>query len=433
MKPHGWLRWLYPGMRIKRWLALSGVSMGLFVLGLLEVIGAERIRRLYSLLPPAGAARAVIVGIAMGLGIFGFGLGLNRLVRSIAHGVAPGRREKPGDMIFRTRLLERGPRVVAIGGGTGLSTLLRGLKEETANITAVVTVMDDGGSSGRLRAELDVLPPGDVRNCIIALAADEARMAELLQHRFRGGGELAGHSLGNLLLVGLEQATGGFDRAVEAMSQILAIRGEVLPATLTKCHLVARMEDGEWVEGESRISSDPRRIEEIRLSKEDVPPYGRVLEAISRADLILLGPGSLYTSIIPNLLVNGIADEIERAPAEKFLVANLMTQPGETDGFTLRDHLRVLDQYVSVQAFDGILVNNALPPEEILTGYRAERAAPVADDLEEENEYGLSVVRADLIGTATLEGKVTVKHDPRKLARAIVENTRAFAHRPSTP
>ncbi len=429
----GWLRWFYPGMQIKRWILLSLASMGIFVLGLLEVIGAERVRRLYELLPKGQAARGAIVSFAMLIGLFGFGLGLNRLVRSIARGVAPGRREKPADMIFRTRLLEKGPRVVALGGGTGLSTLLRGLKEKTANITAVVTVMDDGGSSGRLRAELDVLPPGDVRNCILALAADEERMAELLQHRFKGGGELEGHSLGNLLLVGLEQATGGFDRAIEAMSQVLAIRGEVLPATLTKTHLVARMEDGEWLEGESRISADPRKIEKIALAAENVKPYDRVLEAISRADLILLGPGSLFTSIIPNLLVEGISEEIEQSPAEKMLVANLMTQPGETDGFTLCDHLRVLDQYVSVRSFDSILVNDARPPEEILSGYREEKADLVKDDLRGDNEYGLTVIRADLIGTAQLEGKLTVKHDPKKLARAIVENSRAFSHRQATP
>lgn len=427
LRLRGGLRWLYPGMHVKRWVTLSLVSMGIFVLGLLQVIGAERIRRLYELLPRNGIVQEAIVAVAMLTGVFGFGLGLARLVRSVAHGVAPKRQEKTADLIYRTRLLERGPRVVALGGGTGLSTLLRGLKEETANITAVVTVMDDGGSSGRLRAELDVLPPGDVRNCILALATDEARMASLLQHRFRNGGELAGHSLGNLLLVGLEQATGGFDRAIEAMSQVLAIRGEVLPATLTKTHLVARMEDGEWIEGESRISADPRRIEEIKLAADRVEPYAKVLEAIARADLILLGPGSLYTSIIPNLLVSGIAAAIERAPAEKMLVANLMTQPGETDGFTLCDHLRVLNRYIKVHTFDAVLVNSALPTEEILAGYREERAVPVVDDLRDGNEYGLAVIRTDLLGTVEIEGKLTVKHDPKKLARAIVTHARAFS------
>ncbi len=427
----GGLRWLYPGMHVKRWVTLALAAMGLFVLGLLEVVGADQVRHLYELLPEGFSARAAIAAAAMVVGAVGFGVGLARLVRSIAHGVAPGKEGKPADLIFRTRLLERGPRVVAIGGGTGLSTLLRGLKEETANITAVVTVMDDGGSSGRLRAELDVLPPGDVRNCIIALAANEEKMANLLQHRFHGGGELAGHSLGNLLLVGLEQATGGFDRAIEAMSHILAIRGEVVPATLTKCHLVARMEDGEWIEGESKISSDPRRIEEIRLSQQHVKPYDRVLEAISHADLILLGPGSLYTSIIPNLLVDGISEEIERATAEKVLVANLMTQPGETDGFTLSDHLRVLNHYIAVHTFDAVLVNATLPAEEIISGYREERAAPVADDLVDGNEYGVTVIRTDLLGTAELEGKLTVKHDPKKLARAIAAHTRTFSHHQS--
>ncbi len=429
----GGLRWLYPGMGIKRWIILSIASSGLFVLGILEVIGAERVRQLYELFPKSFIAREIIVAAAMLIGVVGFGIGLARLVHSVARGVAPGRQEKPADLIYHTRLLKRGPQVVAIGGGTGLSTLLRGLKEETANITAVVTVMDDGGSSGRLRAELDVLPPGDVRNCILALATDETRMASLLQHRFHGGGELAGHSLGNLLLVGLEQATGGFDRAVEAMSHVLAIRGEVLPATLTKTHLLARMEDGEWVEGESKISSDPRRIERITLTTDHVQPYDRVIDVISRADLIILGPGSLYTSIIPNLLVDGIPQEIERAGAEKLLVANLMTQPGETDRFTLCDHLRVLNQYIQVHTFDSILVNSALPPQEILAGYREEQADPVEDDLRDDNKYGLNVIRADLLGIVELEGKPTVKHDPRKLAKAIAGNTRAFSHHQSTP
>jgi uncharacterized cofD-like protein len=317
--------------------------------------------------------------------------------------------------------------VVAIGGGTGLSTLLRGLKEETANITAVVTVMDDGGSSGRLRSELDVLPPGDVRNCILALAEDEERMARLFQYRFLGGADLKGHSLGNLLLVGLEQATGGFDRAIEEMSLILNTRGQVLPATLEKTRLLAQMEDQVWVEGESHITADPRRIVRISLSSENVLPYSRVIDEIERADLILLGPGSLFTSLIPNLLIDGIARAIADARAEKLLVANLMTQPGETDRFTLKDHLQALAEYIDLRSFDSILVNNVSPTEELLSGYREEAAEPIINDLEEENEYDLQVVLADLVGTIEMDGKSTVKHDPKKLARAIVRYTHTFS------
>ncbi len=423
----GGLRWLYPGMRVKRWILLTLFSMAFIVFGLLELVGKERIRELYRLVPEAVAARNALIGFLFLVGIVGFAVGILRLVRSVARGVAPGRGAKPSDLIYRTRLLEKGPRVVALGGGTGLSTLLRGMKEVTSNLTAVVTVMDDGGSSGRLRAELDVLPPGDVRNCILALAEEEERIERLFQHRFGGTAGLDGHSLGNLLLVGMEQATGGFDRAIEEMSAILNVRGRVLPATLTKTHLIAQMADGEWVEGETRITSDPRRIERIDLSAKNVEPYGRVLEAIARADLVLLGPGSLFTSLIPNLLVGGVSSAIEKAAAEKILVANVMTQPGETTGFNLSDHLRILHEYIDLHCFDGVIVNTSLPSEDLLAGYLEESAEPVKDDLGEENEYRLQVIRADMLGMIELEGRLTVKHDPRKLARVIVRHARAFS------
>ena len=429
----GGLRWLYPGMRVKRWGLVALASTGLFVFALLEIVGKDRIRLIYQLLPEGGAARDGLIALVCLAGIGGFALGVSRLVRSIARGVAPGREEKPTDLIYRTRVLERGPRVVALGGGTGLSTLLRGLKELTSNITAVVTVTDDGGSSGRLRAELDVLPPGDVRNCILALAEDEVRIARLFQHRFRGGGELEGHSLGNLLLVGLEQATGGFDRAIEEMSHILNVRGRVLPATLTRTHLVAEMEDGTRVEGETRIAQDPRRIKRITLSVANVQPHPEVLAAIERADLLLLGPGSLFTSLVPNLLVEGIAQAIEKAAAEKLYVANLMTERGETDGFSLHDHLRALNHYVALRSFHGVLINTALPNEYFLRSYREEKAEPVRDDLEEANEYGLVGIRGDLLGTIELAGKLTVKHNPHKLARTIVRESRTFSRRMITP
>lgn len=429
LHPRGALRWLYPGMRVKRWGILALVSVGLIVLALMAAVGRSEVMRFYRLLPQAPFAQDLLIATALLAGLAGFTWGLRQLVHSIAGGIAPGRLEKPSTLIYRTRVLERGPRVVALGGGTGLSTLLRGMKEVTANLTAVVTVTDDGGSSGRLRSELDVLPPGDVRNCILALAEDEARMSGFFQHRFWGPSDLSGHSLGNLLLVGLEQATGGFDRAIEAMSQILSVRGQVLPATLAKTHLAAEMEDGEWIEGESRITEDPRQIRRIRLSPSNIPPHDRVIEAIETAELILLGPGSLFTSLVPNLLVEGIAEAIGASGAEKVLVANLMTQPGETERFTLRDHLRTLAEYLDLRTFDTVLVNDALPAQEILDAYRADASEPVRNDLSETSEYALQVVTADLLGLAELEGKTTVKHDPAKLARAIVRHTRTFAHR----
>lgn len=424
----GSLRWLYPGMRVKRWVLLSLFGMALFVIGLLVVIGKEQIGQIYYLFPRQAPANYVLVSLFLLLGSAAFAVGVSRLVKSIISAVAPKRDGKASDLIYRTRILERGPRVVAMGGGTGLSTLLRGLKETTSNITAIVTVMDDGGSSGRLRAELDVLPPGDVRNCVIALAENEQRMARLFQHRFRAEtSDLAGHSLGNLLLVGMEQATGGFDRAIEEMSNILNIRGKVLPATLTKTHLQAQMEDDKWVEGETRITADPRRIKRMTLSAAEVHPYQRAIEAINQADLILLGPGSLFTSIIPNLLVDGIAEAIEKAAAEKLYVANLMTQPGETEGFTLMDHLDTLAEYVDLSKFDGIIVNTSMPERDLLTNYRKQSAGPIEDVIDEKNKYRMSVIRAKLLETIELEGKLTIKHDPRALAQ-VIAHSRAFSH-----
>jgi len=421
------LRWFYPGMRVKRWALLATISMFFVVFGILEVVGRVRVGELYNIIPKAPGLRLLMIVAAFVIGVGGFLFALFRLVRSVARGIAPGRDEEPSQIIYRTRVLRRGPHVVAIGGGTGLSTLLRGMKEETSNITAIVTVMDDGGSSGRLRSELNVLPPGDIRNCILALGEDEERMAQLFQHRFWGKPELAGHSLGNILLVGLEQATGGFDRAIEEMSYMLNVRGEVLPATLEKTQLRAEMEDGDWVEGESHITADPRRIRRIELSKKNVTPYYRVLDALASADLILLGPGSLFTSIIPNLLVDDVADALAASAAEKILVANLMTQPGETDGLSLLDHLEILSNYVNLTCFDKILVNDAIPPDEFITSYRQKASEPVINDLAAENKYQMEVVSADLLGFAELSGKQTVKHEPRKLARAIVHNSRAFS------
>jgi uncharacterized cofD-like protein len=227
--------------------------------------------------------------------------------------------------------------------------------------------------------------------------------------------------------VGLEQATGGFDRAIEAMSHFLNIRGEVLPATLDRAQLVAIMEDGAVVVGETRIAGDPRRIRTMSLQPAHVRPYGRVLEALAKADLIILGPGSLFTSLVPNLLIDGVADAIERSAAEKLLVANLMTQHGETDSLTLRDHLQVFSQYIRLHRFDWLLVNASVPSPEFLARYRDEAAEPVVDDLTDSHAYGLKLIRADLLGTARWAGKETVKHDPRKLARAIARHTQAFA------
>ncbi len=428
MRPpfHRVLRWLVPGLRIKRWISLAFVSMGLVVIAALYAFGVDVARALYRAIPLTSFARNFLMIAMITTGLFGFSFSLLQLVRSVARTLAPGVTEKPSALIYRRRILDRGPKVVAVGGGTGLSTLLRGLKHMTSNITAVVTVMDDGGSSGRLRRQVDILPPGDVRNCLLALADDEERLSNYFQYRLTAPEELAGHALGNLLLMGLEQATGSFDRAVEAMSHVLKICGRVLPATLDNAQLAATMDDGSVVTGESRIVSDPRRIKHITLLPSRVRPYALVLEAISEADLILLGPGSLFTSLIPNLLIDSVAAAIEEAAAEKMLVANLMTQHGETDSLSLGAHLRILNEYIRLSRFDHLLVNSEIPSNSFLAKYRHEEAEPVDDDLEAPNAFGLVAIREDLLGTAEWAGKATVKHDPEKLARAIAKHTQVF-------
>lgn len=416
--------WLHPGIGVKRWLALVFVSLALFILGLFVLLGQDLVRAIYRVITP-WAFSPVLLGVGLvGLGLGGVLIGVHRISRSIVRAIAAPAEGRIGAMLFEKRLLSQGPRVVAIGGGTGLSSLLRGLKQLTTNITAVVTVMDSGGSSGRLRQELNILPPGDIRNCLIALAEDESRISQLFNHRFHGG-TLQGHSLGNLVIAGLQEMTGSFDRAIEEMSRLLNTRGQVLPATLEDAQLVAQLCDGRIVYGESEIPKAGGQIRKIWLSHANVPAYPKVLEEIRRADLIILGPGSLFTSVIPNLLVTGIREAIERSPAKKFYIMNLMTQPGETDGFTARDHLRALSEYLDIRTLDVVVLNKQPVPAELLAQYAQEGSVPVADDLSEPNEWGIRLVRADLLDIVPLPRwpsvthAPTVKHNPRELARVI--------------
>ena len=424
------LRWLTPGMRVKRWILLLLAGALLLVITVDEMSSGRLTEMSHGarhLVPsdwrwPVGALLII-------LGVAALSLGLSRLLRSVARGVAPGSSIRAAEHVYRTRILERAPNVVCIGGGTGMSTILRGLKTLTTNLTAVVTVMDDGGSSGRIREELDILPPGDIRNCLIALAEDEPRIAHLFQHRFTRSAPLQGHSLGNLLLAGLTQATGSFDRAIEEMSHILDVRGRVLPATLADTHLVAIMQDGDRVVGESTIAEDPRRIREVFLDIADVPAYEPVLAALRDADLIVLGPGSLYTSLIPNLLVRDITAAVEASSAEKLLIVNLMTQPGETDSYTVTDHLTALNRYVNLRRFDAAVVNAAPLSPSFLGQYREEASEPVLDDLSSANVFSLDVIRVPILGAVEIGGKLTAKHDPALLAKVIARHTRAFAQR----
>jgi uncharacterized cofD-like protein len=308
------------------------------------------------------------------------------------------------------------PKVVVIGGGTGLSVLLKGLKQYTSQLTAVVTVSDDGGSSGRLRAELGVLPPGDVRNCLVALAETETLMDKIFQHRFSQGNSLQGHNLGNLLLVAMSEITGDFVSAIKEVSKVLKVRGNVIPATLEQVALGAVMRDGVTVFGETSIREYGDSIDRLYLVPESCAPVPATLEALMEADAIIVGPGSLYTSIIPNLLVDGVVDAIRRSPALTFYVCNIMTENGETDNYSAADHLKVIMKHIGQQIFDYVVVNNGFIDQERLDRYLEEKAVPVEASVNELQELDLEVIEADLVSDTEVAW-----HDPHKLARVIFD------------
>jgi uncharacterized cofD-like protein len=312
-----------------------------------------------------------------------------------------------------------GRSLVAIGGGTGMAVLLRGLKNEVGrsvrDLAAVVTVSDDGGSSGRLRREFGVLPPGDVRNCIAALADDEDLLARLFQYRFTNGGGLAGHSFGNLFLTALTGITGDFYQAILTAESILSVRGKILPATLTDVELRARGRSGKVYRGESAIGKSGEAITELALRPVAAPAFPAAVEALRRADMVLLGPGSLYTSILPNLLIPAIRRTLQRHRMPVVLLMNLMTQPGETDGMSGLEHLTAIERHAGERIVDKVLVNSAPLPADPLELYQATGAVPVEVDRAAFAKRGIEVVEADLLAAGEL-----IRHDPVKLARAIV-------------
>jgi uncharacterized cofD-like protein len=329
-------------------------------------------------------------------------------------------------------------RIVALGGGTGLSTVLRGLKNHIArrkedqvrmpisDLAAVVTVTDDGGSSGRLRRDFRILPPGDIRNCMVALSKDELLLGNLFQFRFPAGHGLRGHSFGNLFLTALSSITGDFIEAVRLTGQVLAIRGRIFPSTTQIVTLEAEMKDGRHVAGETRIAKEGKRagIRRIRLVPRRVRPMPEVLEAIRQADLILVGPGSLYTSIIPNLLISGVAQAIRRSKATRVYICNLMTQPGETPGYSASDHVRAIYRHAGPRLFDWIVVNHAPISKRLLRRYRAEHSAPVLADLAELRKMGLRCILDNLLeddGPPQHRRTGVARHNAERLTRLVLE------------
>jgi len=321
-----------------------------------------------------------------------------------------------------------GIRAVAIGGGTGLSTLLRGLKHYVArrrqdsgrhpisDLAAIVTVTDDGGSSGRLRREYRVLPPGDIRNCMVALSQDEALLGRLFQYRFQSGRGLRGHSFGNLFLAALAHVTGDFNEAVRVSGKVLAIRGRIYPATVENVTLEAVLANGRIVSGETSIAKSKEKIRRLWLNPRRVRPLPEVLEAIRQADLILIGPGSLYTSILPNLLVSGVAEAIAASPATRVYIANLMTQPGETSGYSMSEHIRAIYEHTKRKVFDWVVASNQPVPPKVAHRYQLEGAEPVRVDLPELQRMGLRCLLDHL-----LDAEGLVRHDSDRLSRVLIE------------
>jgi uncharacterized cofD-like protein len=308
------------------------------------------------------------------------------------------------------------PRIVVIGGGTGLSVMLRGLKERELDITAIVTVADDGGSSGILRSELQIPPPGDIRNVLSALADVEPMLSQLLQYRFKAGNGLAGHSLGNLILAAMTDITGDFVLAVRELSRVFAVRGRVLPATNHAIVLKALMSDGAIIEGESKIPKAGGVIRRVFIEPPDVKPLEDAVKALQEADAIVLGPGSLYTSILPNLLVPGITKAIRESDAVKIYICNVMTQPGETDDYAVSDHLQAIHDHVGHHLFDYVIVNNGEIPPEVQQRYAEKGAKAVVLDLDEVTSRGYQIIADRLVLFQTY-----LRHDAEKLSHHIYQ------------
>lgn len=410
--------WLLPGLEIKRWFLIIIIGTILSAIGLCIILNLRPIYFLINLVMKiAQTIPSEVIGATFILGgaLF-FIKGWQNTNYSILDIHNERNRHALLEDLYRRRKLNRGPKVVAIGGGTGLSTMLKGIKKITNNITAVVTVGDDGGSSGRLREEMGVLPPGDIRNCIAALADDDDLTTKLFQYRFKSGEGLEGHSFGNLFLTAMCAITGDMFRAVIESSKVLSIRGRVLPSTLDDMRLVAIMEDGSIIKGESNIPESGKKIKKLYTEPENCKPLEDVIVAIQDADLIILGPGSLYTSIIPNLLIKEIARAIEKAKAKKIYVCNIMTQPGETDDFTVSDHIKtILEHAENKKIINAVLINDCLP-DEIVESYQKFNSHPVKLDYDAVKKLDIGIVRKRLIAD---NKNNLVRHSPTRLARAI--------------
>ena len=395
-------------MGIKRWLFTSFLGIIIVIVGTILTVQPYRFVNGFGFV-------WIICGVVVIVLSFG------KLIVSLITLFLPKGERELVNILYRKRYLERGPKIVAIGGGHGLSNLLSGLKEYTSNITAIVTVADSGGSSGRLREEFNIVAPGDIRNCLVALADAPALMGELFQFRFSKESQLQGHNFGNLFLTAMVQVTGGdFEKAVKESSKILAIRGKVVPSTVTNVHLVAEYVDGSFTEGEAKIPKKNVKIKKIFLKPQDCFPTQEAMEAIEEADVIVLGPGSLYTSVIPNLIIQGMPEAIAKSSAFKVYVCNVMTQQGESEGFCASDHVLAIVAHTNKDIIDACIVNNAEVPQQAQERYKMEDQFPVKADIEKIREMNYKVVATDLLSVNNY-----VRHDSVKLTKILIKLTEA--------
>jgi uncharacterized cofD-like protein len=421
------LKWFRPGLRIKRWIAVIFLGLLFAVLASAALIAFFN----YTTMPGGDPGGKFVVAAILGYMLAALCLitGIYRLMKSM-WGLVEHRGPQRGlvEAAYQRAVLTRGPRVVAIGGGTGLSVVLSGLREVAGYTTAIVSMADDGGSSGKLRKELGLQPPGDLRKCLIALADEEPLMAELLDYRFPEH-ELEGHNFGNLFLTVLARIRGDFGAGVREANRILSVRGQVLPSTLDRIHLVATHEDGSKTTGQAEIAKSEKRIKQLDVKPRPEPAAPDILKAIAEAELIVLGPGSLYTSVLPNLLIEGLASELAKSKAKKVFVANIMTYEGETKGFELTDFLKAVDEHTyPFRVYDYVLVNNGVfqrpggespvaPGTDENTWVVADRPVRlVRYDLSAYRQAAFRVVAQDVVNPA-----YPIRHDSRKLARALME------------
>ena len=421
-----WIKWLYPGMNIKRWLFLFSTGVIVCAIGtsllfkykFIHVVEKVLKNLLYFATDDNYGTLSILTGtILIVIGIVLMIVATRKSIQSVLSSLAPGQTSDLLDKMFFKSRLARGPCITVIGGGTGLSVLLRGMKQITNNCAAVVTSADDGGSSGRLRQELGIIPPGDFRDCLVALADTEPLMEKLMQYRFKGNNQLSGHNFGNLFIAAMSDIVGDMESGLKETSEILKVRGKVIPSTMEYVDLVAEMKDGRVIRGESNIPKACGIIDNIYMTPRYATATAGAIDAIANSDILIFGPGSLYTSVMPNLLVNEIKQTVLRSKAVKIYICNVMTQPGETDNFSATDHVKELIKYMDNKQFlDYVIVNSQLNIQsDILEKYALQGAYPVANDSKELENWGIKVISANLISQDNL-----IRHNPEKLARTVI-------------